>query len=48
MQAQILARSRFAEDCLEKAIALGVDQYVIVSAGLDSFALRRWAHFPNR
>lgn len=41
MQAQILARSCFAENCLEEAIALGVDQYVIVSAGLDSFALRR-------
>lgn len=41
MQAHILARSRFAEDCLETAIGRGVDQYVIVSAGLDSFALRR-------
>jgi len=39
--AQILARSRYAEDQLEKSIAAGTNQYVIVGAGLDSFALRR-------
>ncbi len=39
--AQVLARNRYAEDQLEKAIAAGVDQYVIVGAGMDSFALRR-------
>ena len=39
--AQILARSRYAEDQLLKAIAAGMNQYVIVGAGLDSFALRR-------
>jgi methyltransferase (TIGR00027 family) len=39
--AQILARSRYAEDQLDKSIAAGTDQYVIVGAGLDSFALRR-------
>ncbi len=38
---QILARARYAEDKLEEAIASGVRQYVIVGAGLDSFALRR-------
>lgn len=38
---QILARSRYAEDCLNAALARGITQYVIVGAGLDSFALRR-------
>lgn len=38
---QLLARSRYAEDKLEKAIAAGVNQYVLLGAGLDSFALRR-------
>ena len=38
---QILARGRFAEDQLEKAATAGIDQYVILGAGLDSFAIRR-------
>lgn len=38
---QVLARSRYAEDQLEKAIREGIDQYVLVGAGLDSFAWRR-------
>jgi methyltransferase (TIGR00027 family) len=38
---QVLARARYTEDELEKALADGVDQYVLVSAGLDAFALRR-------
>ena len=38
---QILARARYAEECLEAAIGRGLNQYVIVGAGLDSFALRR-------
>jgi methyltransferase (TIGR00027 family) len=39
--AQIVGRSRYAEDCLADALQRGVKQYVIVGAGLDSFALRR-------
>jgi methyltransferase (TIGR00027 family) len=39
--AQVVTRSRYAEDVLEQAIAAGVRQYVIVGAGFDSFALRR-------
>jgi methyltransferase (TIGR00027 family) len=39
--AQALVRSRYTEDQLEAAIAGGCAQYVIVGAGLDSFALRR-------
>ena len=38
-------RSRVAEDCLEAAVANGVNQYVVLGAGLDSFAYRQpdWA-----
>jgi len=34
-------RSRFTEDLVERAISRGVGQYVILGAGLDSFAYRR-------
>ncbi|MEN6390949.1 MAG: class I SAM-dependent methyltransferase [Syntrophomonas sp.] len=36
----ILSRSRYTEDALEKAIMLGVKQYVILGAGMDTFAFR--------
>lgn len=41
----VVMRSRYAEDALRAAVARGTSQYVIVGAGLDSFALRRpeWA-----
>jgi len=38
---QILARARYAEDLLDRALANGIQQYVIIGAGYDSFALRR-------
>jgi len=38
---QILGRARYAEDKLDDAIRRGMSQYVILGAGLDSFALRR-------
>ena len=41
IQGQVCSRSRFAEDALEQAMAAGAKQYVLLSAGLDSFALRR-------
>lgn len=41
LRAQILARSRYAEDKLESSMNLGIAQYVILGAGFDSFALRR-------
>jgi len=41
MGGAILARSRYTEDCLEESIAEGVCQYVILGAGLDTFAYRR-------
>jgi methyltransferase (TIGR00027 family) len=37
----VCIRSRFAEDLVEQAVARGVEQYVILGAGLDSFAYRR-------
>ena len=40
VSAEVVARSRYAEDLLEEAIAGGIHQYVLVGAGFDSFALR--------
>ena len=37
----IVMRSRFAEEQLEHAIQSNIKQYVILGAGLDSFAYRR-------
>lgn len=37
----IISRARYAEDTLEKAIKQGIKQYVILGAGLDTFAFRR-------
>ena len=37
----VLARARYNEEQLDKAIAKGIKQYVIIGAGLDSFVLRR-------
>src|SRR5690349_3724907 len=40
-RASIVARARFAEDLLEEQLARGIAQYVILGAGLDTFAQRR-------
>ncbi len=40
-RASILARARFIEDLVEEQVAHGVSQYVILGAGLDTFAQRR-------
>jgi methyltransferase (TIGR00027 family) len=37
----VCVRARFAEDIVEQAAAAGTGQYVILGAGLDSFAYRR-------
>jgi methyltransferase (TIGR00027 family) len=37
----VLVRARYAEDRLAAAIDRGLDQYVVVGAGLDTFAVRR-------
>jgi methyltransferase (TIGR00027 family) len=43
--ADVITRTRYAEDALEAAVERGVKQYVIIGAGFDSFACRRpsWA-----
>lgn len=40
LRAFLAARSRIAEDALAEAVARGVTQYVILGAGLDTFAYR--------
>lgn len=43
-RAFLAARSRYTEDCLAGAVAAGVRQYVVLGAGLDTFACRNpWA-----
>lgn len=44
-RAFMAARSRYTEDHLAKAVAAGVRQYVILGAGLDTFAYRN--PFPD-
>jgi methyltransferase (TIGR00027 family) len=39
-RAQVTCRSRYAEDRLARAIERGIGQYVLLGAGLDSFAYR--------
>lgn len=45
-RSHVVLRSRFAEDALMDAAADGVEQYVLLGAGLDTFAYRQpsWAH----
>jgi methyltransferase (TIGR00027 family) len=40
LRAFLVARSRYAEDNLRRAIEGGVEQYVLLGAGLDTFAYR--------
>ena len=41
LRAELLGRAQFTEEQLQKAIKVGIDQYVLLGAGLDSFAFRR-------
>ncbi|HET8900655.1 MAG TPA: class I SAM-dependent methyltransferase [Holophagaceae bacterium] len=45
LRAHVILRSRFAEDKLAEAVERGVAQYVVLGAGLDTFAYRQpaWA-----
>jgi len=45
LRAGLVLSSRFAEDQLEIAVAAGIEQYVVLGAGLDTFAFRQppWA-----
>jgi len=45
MRAYLVARSRYAEDQLARAVADGATQYVLLGAGLDTFAYRN--PFPH-
>jgi methyltransferase (TIGR00027 family) len=45
LRAFLAVRSRFTEDCLAEAMARGISQYVLLGAGLDTFAYRG-AHDP--
>jgi methyltransferase (TIGR00027 family) len=40
LRAFMAVRSRFAEDALRRAVGRGVEQYVVLGAGLDTFAYR--------
>jgi methyltransferase (TIGR00027 family) len=40
VRATVVARSRFAEEETDRAVAAGVRQYVVLGAGLDTYALR--------
>jgi methyltransferase (TIGR00027 family) len=44
-RAGFLIRSRYAEDCLAEGVGRGLSQYLILGAGLDTFAYRQpnWA-----
>jgi methyltransferase (TIGR00027 family) len=39
-RAQVTCRARYTEDALARAVGRGVTQYVVLGAGLDSFAYR--------
>lgn len=47
LRGQIVLRSRYAEDALDAALAAGVDQVLILAAGLDTTALRRPTRLAN-
>jgi methyltransferase (TIGR00027 family) len=45
LRAHVVLRSRFAEDRLAEAVSRGITQYILLGAGLDTFAFRQppWA-----
>ncbi|MEV0032470.1 class I SAM-dependent methyltransferase [Nocardia sp. NPDC050793] len=47
MRAGMVSRARFVEDLLAEQIDRGVDQYVLLGAGLDTFAQRRPELLPR-
>ena len=47
MRAFLCARSRFAEDALELAVANGVRQYVVLGAGLDKWLHQQWIYIAG-
>lgn len=47
LRAFLAVRSRYSEDCLAESYARGVHQYVLLGAGLDTFAYRAATKFPR-
>lgn len=47
LRAFLAVRSRVAEDALAAAIAAGTDQYVLLGAGLDTYAYREGPRHPR-
>ncbi len=47
LRAFLAVRSRYSEDCLAEAYAHGLRQYVLLGAGLDTFAYRAAMKFPQ-
>jgi methyltransferase (TIGR00027 family) len=45
--ANVITRTRYAEDALQAAVSKGVRQYVLIGAGFDSFSLRRPSFAAN-
>jgi methyltransferase (TIGR00027 family) len=45
--ANVITRTRFAENALQAAVSRGISQYVLIGAGFDSFSLRRPAYSAN-
>lgn len=45
MRAQVVVRARYTEDALGQARACGISRYIVLAAGLDTFALRQ--HEPT-
>jgi methyltransferase (TIGR00027 family) len=43
----VIVRTHFAEECVRQAAGRGISQYIILGAGLDSFAMRRPAFAEN-
>lgn len=41
ISAQVLSRAKYTEGKLESGVSKGISQYVIISAGFDSFCIRR-------
>ena len=41
LRSHVLLRSRYAEDCLRAAYSRGVRQYILLGAGLDTYAWRQ-------
>lgn len=47
LRSHVLLRSRFTEDRLKESLQRGICQYIILGAGLDSFAFRQPSWFTN-